>query len=150
MNIWQHIYNDRSLTGQHDLPLAHWLQWSSSLSLAPMVFLSLLGSHGLPLALAPMVFLSLICSHGLPLSHWLPWSSSRSLARMVFLSRWPTWSSSRSLAPMVFLSLTAPMVFRAFLVWKCYFWISQILLILTMLSFFNWIMPHREVSVDRS
>jgi hypothetical protein len=56
------------------------------LSLAPManmVFLSLTGSHGLPLALASMVFLYLTGSHGLLLA----------LAPMIFLSRWLQWSS---------------------------------------------------------
>jgi len=65
-----------SLSGSHGLPLAHWLPWSSSRTLAPMVFLSRWLqwssslSHG---------------QHGLPLAHWLPWSFSRSLAPMVFL-----------------------------------------------------------------
>ena len=64
------------------------------------------------LSLAPManmVFLSLTGSHGLPLAHWLPWSSSRAGFNGLPLSHWlpwPTWSFSRSLAPMVFLSLT--------------------------------------------
>ena len=82
--------------------LSRWLPWSSSLSFAPMVFLSLTGSNGLPLTLAVMVFLSnglhftvalmVFLSNDLPLQ----WSSFHggsnglplTLALMDFFSRW--------------------------------------------------------------
>ena len=54
------------------------------LSLVNMIFLSLTGSHGLPLAQWLPRSSSRAGQHGLPLAHWLPWSS-RNVTKNVYL-----------------------------------------------------------------
>ena len=97
-----------SLTGSHGLPLSHWLPWSSSRSLAPMVFLSRWLPWSSSLSFAPMVFLSLICSHGLPLAHWLQWSSSHAGCNGLPL-QWSSFHSGSNGLPIQWSS--SPMVF---------------------------------------